>query len=94
MSSGSLIFSSAIVYSAVHLTQCIFHFDIAFLSLEVYFGSYFLILYHFVGCSCFPLPCALEKKIATRSSTLAWKISWMEEHGRLQSMGSQRVRHD
>ena len=28
------------------------------------------------------------------SSTLAWKILWMEEHGRLQSMGSQRVRQD
>ena len=36
----------------------------------------------------------LEKEMATHSSTLAWKISWMEECGRLQSMGSQRVRHD
>ena len=33
----------------------------------------------------------LEKEMATHSSTLAWKILWMEEHGRLQSMGSQRV---
>ena len=32
--------------------------------------------------------------MATYSSTLAWKIPWMEEPGRLQSMGSQRVRHD
>ena len=32
---------------------------------------------------------ALEKEMATHSSTLAWKIPWMEEHGRLQSMGSQ-----
>ena len=32
--------------------------------------------------------------MATHSSTLAWKIPWMEEPGRLQSMGSQRVRHD
>jgi len=31
--------------------------------------------------------------MATHSSTLAWKIPWMEEPGRLQSMGSQRVRH-
>ena len=31
---------------------------------------------------------------ATHSSTLAWKIQWMEEPGRLQSMGSLRVRHD
>ena len=31
---------------------------------------------------------ALEKEMATHSSTLAWKIPWMEEPGRLQSMGS------
>ena len=36
----------------------------------------------------------LEKEMATHSSTLAWKIPWMEEHGGLQSMGSQRVGHD
>ena len=32
--------------------------------------------------------------MATHSSTLAWKIPWMEEPGRLQSMGSKRVGHD
>ena len=37
---------------------------------------------------------SLEKEMATHSSTLAWKIPWTEERGRLQSMGSQRVRHD
>ena len=36
----------------------------------------------------------LEKAMATHSSTLAWKIPWMEEPGRLQSMELQRVRHD
>ena len=36
----------------------------------------------------------LEKEMATHSSTLAWKIPWMEEPGRLQSMGSQRVGQD
>ena len=36
----------------------------------------------------------LEKAMAPHSSTLAWKIPWIEEPGRLQSMGSQRVRHD
>ena len=36
----------------------------------------------------------LETEMATHSSTLAWKIPWTEEPGRLQSMGSQRVRHD
>ena len=36
----------------------------------------------------------LEKEMATHSSILAWKIPWTEEPGRLQSMGSERVRHD
>ena len=36
----------------------------------------------------------LEKEMGTHSSILAWKIPWMEEPGRLQSTGSQRVRHD
>ena len=35
-----------------------------------------------------------EKAMAPRSSTLAWKIPWMEEPGRLQSMGLLRVGHD
>ena len=35
-----------------------------------------------------------EKAVAPHSSTLAWKIPWREEPGRLQSMGSLRVRHD
>ena len=35
----------------------------------------------------------LEKEMMTHSSILAWKITWVEEFGRLQSMGSQRVRH-
>ena len=35
----------------------------------------------------------LEKEMATHSSILAWKIPWMEELGRLQSTGSQRVGH-
>ena len=36
----------------------------------------------------------LEKEMAIHSSTIAWKIPWTEKPGRLQSMGSQRVRHD
>ena len=36
----------------------------------------------------------LEKEMATHSNTLAWKIPWMEEPGRLQSMGSLRVGYD
>ena len=36
----------------------------------------------------------LEKGMASHSSILAWRISWTEEPGRLQSIGSQRVGHD
>ena len=36
----------------------------------------------------------LEKEMTTHSSILAWKIPWLEEPGRLQSMGLQRVGHD
>ena len=36
----------------------------------------------------------LEKQMATHSSILAWKVPWTEEFGGLQSLGSQRVRHD
>ena len=35
----------------------------------------------------------LEKEMATHSSTLAWKIPWVDERGRLQLMGSQRAGH-
>ena len=37
---------------------------------------------------------ALEKGMATHSSLLAWRIPWTEKPGGLQSMGSQRVRHN
>ena len=37
---------------------------------------------------------SLEKEMATHSSILAWKMSWTQESGGLQSMGSQRVRHN
>ena len=36
----------------------------------------------------------LEKEMAIHSSTIAWRIPWTEEPGRLQSMGTQRVGHD
>ena len=41
-----------------------------------------------------PIQTILEKEVAIHSSTIAWKIPWTEEPGRLQSMGSQRVGHD
>jgi len=37
---------------------------------------------------------SLEKEMAVHSSTVAWKIPWTEEPGRLQSMGLQKVGHD
>ena len=47
---------------------------------------------------CILSPCLfnlyMQKAMATHSSTVAWKIPWMEEPGRLQSMRSLRVRHD
>ena len=45
-----------------------------------------------VRCLCQDDP--LEKEMATHSSILAWRIPWTEEPGGLQSMGSQRVRHN
>ena len=55
-------------------------------------------------CEDCAVPCAVqqfslailytEKAVAPHSSTLAWRIPWMEEPGRLQSMGSRRVGHD
>ena len=36
----------------------------------------------------------MEKEMATHSSVLAWRIPWTEKPGRLQSVGSLRVRHD
>ena len=47
--------------------------------------SYFTFTLHFH---------ALEKEMAPHSSTLAWKIPWMEQAGRLQSMGSLGVEHN
>ena len=43
----------------------------------------------FLGCED-----PLKKGMATHSSILAWRVPWTEEPGKLQSIGSQRVRHD
>ena len=65
---------------------------------------HYLALYCFCCCCCSVtkscpilcdyLFCSMEKAMTPHSSTLAWKIPWAEEPGRLQSMGSRRVRHD
>ena len=46
------------------------------------------------GLGLIPYQGTEEKAMAPHSSTLAWRIPWMEEPGRLQSMGARRVRHD
>ena len=46
------------------------------------------------GMGLIPGKAPLEKGMTSHSSILAWKIPWTEEPDRLQSMGSQRVRHD
>ena len=62
--------------------------------------SYFLHMWLFimsiidVWWKYYIIVCYLEKAMAPHSSTLAWKIPWMEEPGRLQSMGLLRVGHD
>ena len=57
-----------------------------FLNYAYIFGIYFHFNVHF--------KCLMKKAMAPHSSTLAWKIPWMEEPGRLQSMGSRGVRHE
>ena len=64
---------------------------------KIYIYIYFLIIFHYglpqdieYSSLCY----TTEKAMAPHSSTLAWKIPWMEEPGRLQSMGSLRVGHN
>ena len=49
---------------------------------------------HWVIWNCQGLDCVTEKAVAPHSSTLAWKIPWAEEPGRLQSIVSLRLGHD
>ena len=64
---------------------------------DVYFQRLILYQDSFTQCTFEIHPCYdmyPEKAMAPHSSTLAWKIPWTEEPGRLQSMGSLRVGHD
>ena len=65
--------------------------DVACLSQKVCLEQGLRVQMLSLGCG---EPAVLEKEMATHASTLAWKIPWMEEPGRLQFMGSQRVGHD
>ena len=73
------------------------HWQFRGMSLDIYFAKLFKLwqLYHYFE-SCFGSPTYIwsEKAMAPNSSTLAWKIPWTEEPGRLQSMGLLRFRHD
>ena len=64
---------------------------------EILFYIYILSIISSPKSSLFYLPItpiSMEKAMATHSSSLAWKIPWTEEPGRLQSMGSLRVGHN
>ena len=75
-----------------------FVFNILYFNLSIYnlilliavfnneFAKFLSLIYFLLRYSCFK-----ENAMATHSSTLAWKIPWTEEPGRLQSMGSRRV---
>ena len=52
------------------------------------------IFFFFFKLLVFSIGWIMEKEMVTHSSTLGWKIPWIEEAGRLQSMGLQRVRHN
>ena len=66
----------------------------AFYNVRTKYLPLILILKQIWVNTCSYLQTIAEKAVATHSSTLAWKIPWTEETGRLQSMGLWRVRHD
>jgi len=68
------------------------NFDMVNLLQFSHFNTYIVVSH--VVLICISLMSNAEKATATHSSTLAWKIPWTEEPGRLQSMGSLRVGHD
>ena len=76
----------AVVFSSTSISKT----SSAFHELKVCKLGGFYFFYIFLVC----LNQQSEKAMAPHFSTLAWRIPWMEEPGRLQSMGSLRVRHD
>ena len=69
--------------SDMQMHVCIHRGVTVYVYIHVYMDMYIYIHTHI-----------LEKAMAPHSSTLAWRIPWMEEPDRLQSMGSLRVGHD
>ena len=56
--------------------------------------NFYVLLMRKYVLNAYYLDSILEKAMAPHSTTLAWKTPWMQEPGRLQSMGSRRVGHD
>ena len=67
-------------------TSNVLRFYFFHIIISIYYCLFVFIIAILVGMT--------EKAMAPHSSTLAWKIPWMEEPGRLQSMGSLRVRYN
>ena len=90
-----LIFISMVNNWCWHLLQCLFATPIFLFvkSLFKYFAHFLIGLLVFLWLS-FETSLHVLDILPTHSSTLAWKIPWVEELGGLQSMGSLRVRHD
>ena len=85
--------------SKASVLQCSAFFSPTLTSIHDYWKNYSLTRQTFVGKVISLLfnmlsRLIMEKAMAPHSSTLAWKIPWTEEPGRLQSMGSLRVGHD
>ena len=84
-------YTSVNVIMITLLLFCLNHIISKYLGVkDLDFGLVWLVVFSF----CFYLVQTSEKAMAPHSSTLAWKIPWTEEPGRLQSMGSLRVGHD
>ena len=79
-------------FSFINFYYCFLNFFFIYFGPDLY--DFFLLTLEFfcsfLGCSRYKV----EKAMATHSSTLTWKIPWMEEPGRLQSIGSPRIRND
>ena len=84
---GNLLLIFFVIYPKVRLLDHVVVLFLIFFEESLY--CFCSSLYHFTFLAEFA-----EKAMASHSSTLAWKIPWTEEPGRLQSMGSRRVGHD
>ena len=90
----SLIFLiSFALFIFVLLLSCLIIYDV-YLLCELYLFSLKTFIFCFIKKKELHYVAEMEKAMVPHSSTLAWKIPWTEEPGRLQSMGSLRVRHD